>query len=376
MKIAIITSRYPSTKLPYNHMFVHARCVEMQDQGISVEVYVPSKTPKQYYFEKVSVQRLPADAIISKIKGVDAVYLHLLNLTPFIAVDGWPIYRHILKNNIPFALYVHGSEVQKYTSRFYEFNYRPTDLLKWLKKDFWAIPKMRKFVKQTLNRDNAKYIFPSLWMKEEAERNLGIKLKDSEIIPNGIDTGFFEFHNQFANSKKIVTIRSLSSKVYDIEKTIRILTYLPKEYTLDIYGTGIYLKQYQKSIDKKGLGNRVKIIPRFVDKTAMKALFRNYGIFVSTTKMDSQGITMLEAMASGLLVASTDNSSKREFITDPETGILGNEPKDIAQKIIAITKDEARFAQVTMAGRDSLSNIEKKKMAMKEIAMLKYLSKQ
>ena len=42
MKVAIITSRYPSKNNPYNHMFVHMRSIEMIKQGIDVTIFIPS----------------------------------------------------------------------------------------------------------------------------------------------------------------------------------------------------------------------------------------------------------------------------------------------------------------------------------------------
>ena len=208
-------------------------------------------------------------------------------------------------------------------------------------------------------------------MKEETERNLKLTIDDYKIIPNGIDTSFFEFHNLTENRFKILTIRSLSKKVYDIEKTIEVLENLPEKYTLDIYGEGIYKEQYQKLIASKKLENRVQIIYRFLERSEMKALFLNYGAFISTTRMDSQGVTMMEAAASGLLVVTTDNSSKQEFIHDAVNGVLGNSAKKIAAKIVAITNNKSRFEEVVVKGRKSMEVIDISTTIRKEMELLK-----
>lgn len=346
-------------------MFVHLRCLEMLQQNIDIRVYVPSKTRFSYTYEGVKVQKMVTAEIVKQLDKQAVIYLHLLNIYPFSKNNGWPIYKHIMKCHLPMVMYVHGSEVQKYTARWYEFNYRISDILKWIKKDCFVIPKMKQFFK--IQKRNYPFVFPSLWMKEETERNLKLTIDNYEIIPNGIDTSFFEFHNLTENRFKILTIRSLSNKVYDIEKTIEVLENLPEKYTLDIYGEGIYKNKYQKLIASKKLENRVQIISRFLERSEMKKLFLNYGTFISTTRMDSQGVTMMEAASSGLLVVTTDNSSKKEFIQDTVNGILGNSAEEIAAKIVAITSNKSRFEEIVIKGRKSIENIDVSKTVKKEI---------
>ncbi len=48
----------------------------------------------------------------------------------------------------------------------------------------------------------------------------------------------------------------------------------------------------------------------------------NYGVFLSPTRMDAQGVMMCEVMASGLLTISSDNTAIPEFIVDEQNGIL------------------------------------------------------
>ena len=370
MKIAIITSRYPSENNPYNHMFVHMRCLEMLQQNTEVKVYVSSKQTDSYTYQGVKVQLMPSAEIVKQLDDEQGlIYLHLLNIYPFSTHNGWPIYKHIMQHNLQALMYVHGSEVQKYTARWYEFNYRISDVLKWIKKDCFVVPKMKQFFK--VQKRNYPFVFPSFWMKEETERNLKLTIDDYKIIPNGIDTAFFEFHNLAEKRFKILTIRSLSNKVYDIEKTIEVLENLPEKYTLDIYGEGIYKEQYQKLIASKKLENRVQIISRFLERSEMKSLFLNYGAFISTTRMDSQGVTMMEAAASGLLVVTTDNSSKNEFIQDDVDGVLGDSAEVIADKIVAITNNKSRFEEVVARGRKSMEAIDISKTVRKEIELLK-----
>ena len=370
MKVTIITSRYPSPNNPYNHMFVHMRSVEFLRQGEEVEVYVPSNTNSSYIHEGVEVNRMPSKNIAALMKEKQVIYLHLLNIYPFSETDGWLIYKTILKEGISFAMYVHGSEVQKFTARKFDFNYNISTLLKWIKKDILVIPKMKKFVKETKGRDNCKYIFPSIWMKEELEKNLDLKLETFEIIPNGVDTGLFKFNDSYENRYKLLTLRPLSSKKYAVDMAIDTLKYLPEKYTLEIYGKGHLQKKYQQQIDNSSLSDRVTIKNEFIDRSNMNSFFAKYGVFLSPTRMDAQGVTMCEAMATGLLVASNNNTAIPEFIEDGNNGLLSNDLKKLAKKIIQTTTDSHTYKTIVSNGRSSMEDIDIQKTVTNEINIL------
>lgn len=375
MKVTIITSRYPSPNNPYNHMFVHMRSVEFLKQGVNVEVYVPSASNGFYIHEGVEVYKTPSINIAGLLKEKEIIYLHLLNIYPFSKTNGWHIYKTILKENTPFAMYVHGSEVQKFTARMFDFNYSFDTLLKWIKKDILVVPKMRKFVGITKTRNNCKYIFPSVWMKEEMEINLDQKLETFEIIPNGIDTEEFKFKNNYENRYKLLTLRPLSSKKYAVDFAIETMKYLPEKYSLDIYGKGHLQSKYQKQIDEANLTNRVVIYNEFIDRSEMEGLFSKYGVFLSPTRMDAQGVTMCEAMAAGLLVASNNNTAVPEFIKDGKNGLLSNEPKNLASKVTKTTENRENYNLIISKGRTSMEEIDIKKTVALEIQSLRAIIK-
>ena len=366
MKIAIITSRYPSEDNPYNHMFVHMRSKEYIKQGEQVEVFVPGKTSAEYVFEGVKVRVMPSKNIIEYLKEYDVLYLHLLHLYPFMKTDGWPIYKAIMKNKYPFAMYVHGSEATYFKDRYFGNRLQLKDLLSFLRKDLYHMPRLKKFLYEIAGKGGL-IITPSDWMKDQIR--ITFNIDNVYTVPNGIDIDLFSFKPIEAGTH-LIALRPLGDKVYDIECTIEVLSFLPEKYTLDIYGKGKYKENYEKLILTKGLSERVKIIDNFIDRNKMKQLFHKYNIFISTTKLDTQGITMLEAMSSGLLVASIDNSSKKEFINDMKTGILGNNPKELAEKILEVTSNKELFERITKAGRESMEEIDVKLTCKKELRIL------
>jgi glycosyltransferase involved in cell wall biosynthesis len=169
----------------------------------------------------------------------------------------------------------------------------------------------------------------------------------------------------------MVSIRSFSSEVYDIKKTIELMSLLPDDYTLDIYGEGKLILKYKKLIVKMNLEKRVKIIPKFLDHENMKKTFRSYDLFISTTRFDSQGVTMLEAVSSGLLLVTINNSSREEFIEDGVTGLLANNIDELSNKILEITNNNALFQKVVLQGSSKMKDLSTNCISEKEIDALK-----
>ena len=264
MKIAIITSRYPSKGNPYNHMFVHMRSKEFVKQGELVEVFVPSKESTEYIFEGIKVRLWPSNEITRYLKCYDILYLHLLHLYPLMKTDGWPIYKAIIQNKYPFAMYVHGSEVQKYSARPFDSDNSFLGIFRRIKKDFLLVYFMRRFVNRTKLNKSFCFLFTSLWMKKEMEDNLTVKISNFHVIANGIETDFFTFSDVFEKRFKLISLRPLSSMKYAVDIAIETVRLLPKKYTLDIFGKGKYEKIFKELIQKYSLESRINIYNTFI----------------------------------------------------------------------------------------------------------------
>ena len=374
MKIAIITSRYPSDGNPYNHMFVHMRSKEFVKQGEHVQVLVPAKLENEYIFEGIKVKQMPSKEIAKSMKEYDIMYLHLLHLYPLMRTDGWPIYKAIMQKKYPFAMYVHGSEVQKYSSRPFDMDNSLIGILKRLKKDILLVYFMKKFVNGTKLNKLSHFVFPSFWMKDEMENNLNVIIDKFDVIANGIETDMFKFSNSYDKRYRILALRPLSSMKYAVDIAIDIMRFLPREYSLDIFGKGKYEKNFKELIKKYSLQERINIHNTFINKVDMPDFFSKYGISMSTTRMDAQGVSMCEAMSSGLLTVSNNNTAIPEFINDMKTGILGETPKELADKILEVTSDQNLFENITLNGRKSMEEIDVEITCEKELNILKKIA--
>lgn len=373
MKLAIITPRYPKENDPYNHMFVHVRAKYFKELGNEVVIFVPSSKRNSYSYEGVDVKLMSNQEIIKEFDRFDLLYLHLLN-NYFGSKSGcYPIYNDIRKNKRTFAIFIHGSEIMKYPDYLFDFSFSPRGILKYIYLNFWNSAKMRSFINDANERQNAAFIFPSNWMKEHAESILKIKLKNSNIIPNGIDTDLFKFSNSYENRYKLLMIRPLTDLKYGFDIAIEIVKHLSSEFKLTIYGKGKYENYCRNLIDRYGLNERVVIINKYIDRREIPNTFKKYGGFIATTRFDSQGVIMCEAMASGLLTVSNGVTAIPEFIEDGKNGILANSPKEIAAKITEVVSNPEKYRTTIENARRKMEDISIEKVGKRELKVLSNL---
>lgn len=372
MKLAIITSRYPEESNPYNHMFVHVRAKYFKLQGVEVSVFVPSNETKRLNYEGISVIYSTSELIVKELDSFDVYYVHLLNFFPYLKNGGLPIYKFLEKQKKPTALGIHGSDVFKYPEYLFDFKFTAIGIARYFYKNYWNYPKMRKFVNSMNQSSKFAVVFPSKWMKNYTENHFNLKLKNPHVIANGIDTDLFKYASLYNNRFKLLTIRPFEAK-YGVDKAIEVMRFLPKKFTLDIYGKGPDKEIYLKLIKEYDLQSRVNIIEEFVDRNRMNALFHEYGMFFALTLFDSQGVSMCEAMASGILTISNPVTAIPEFVEHEVTGILGTTPEEIAKRILEISDIEFDYNNITQNARSFMETIHWHKTGQKELEMLQSL---
>lgn len=374
MKLAIISSRYPSEQNFYAHTFVHARSRFFKAKGAEVSVYVPASKPCHYVYQGVDVYHLDARDIAKKLSQYDLVYFHLLNIYPQPWLSGAAIYKEVVKHRIPSAFYIHGSEVQKYFSRRFDSKLSFFEAAKLLYKDFFHIPIMKKYVNSLMGL-NCVFITPSKWMEQETIEQLGLSPQkfNAHIIPNGINTQLFKPLSSVDN-KKILCIRPLSSNKYAVDIAIKTMVNLP-EFTMDIYGQGPKKDEYQTLINSLGLNKRVSLKSEFIQHDEMPRVMHKYSYFMSPTRMDAQGVTMCEALSAGRIVISSDNTAIPEFIEDGVNGICKNGAKALAEAVNYLEADKALKHQMSEQAVTSMLPIDDAKVLEQELVLLTHRAK-
>ncbi len=153
----------------------------------------------------------------------------------------------------------------------------------------------------------------------------------------------------------------LSASRLDKEKKVGILldacAYLKDkaEFQLLITGRGKDRKNLEAIALKNGISDKV-IFTGVVPKSDLKNLYRISDIFLTASEVELQGLSIMEAMASGLPVVASNSMAIPELVKDSVNGFLfePGDSIDAGEKILKLIKDKALRQKMSLG---SLKNI-------------------
>jgi len=185
----------------------------------------------------------------------------------------------------------------------------------------------RKEYASILYRFLARILFPYssgiVFQTEEAMNQFPSRIqRKSRIIKNPINAKFFSSKNTI-NAKGLIAVGRLTS-----QKNFRLLldsfkqvnAVYPNE-TLSIFGTGELLDYLVHYVAEVGLTDRVLFMG---EVNNIENFYKNYRIYILSSDYEGLPNSLMEAMASGLTVISTDCpvGGPRELINDGVNGLL------------------------------------------------------
>ncbi len=189
--------------------------------------------------------------------------------------------------------------------------------------------------------------------------------RNVHIIPTGIETERFyrekidvEKLNQMKknlgiNDKDVVVLfvgRIASEKSVDflIENHVNIVKKY-KNCKLLIVGDGPDLEEYKKLAKKCKIENNVIFTGR-VPWNEIPIYYNVSDIFVTASHTETQGLTVIEAMASSLPVVALNDESFRNVVIDSLTGYLFDSKKEYVNRMLElVSSDEKRKKMGTQA---------------------------
>jgi glycosyltransferase involved in cell wall biosynthesis len=194
---------------------------------------------------------------------------------------------------------------------------------------------------------------PSGAMKDVLKKQ-GVKTK-VEVMSNGIDYDFFKKKTDYRIKNKIIHIGRIGHEK-NVDVVIQSFRLALKErpaLTLDIMGDGPSLKSLQALVRSLDLHNKVKFWGAY-DINKVSKLLCNYDFFVTASTIETQGLVILEAMASGLPVLGVDKLAIAEVIHDGKNGYLSKpfDTKGMAANMLKMLESDEKLEQF---GKKSLS---------------------
>jgi len=315
----LLTHQYPSYEDLYRNGFVHTRVAAYAARGTTVDVFRlrPDEAVSYHEFEDVNV-----------ISGSQEVLHRMLSsgryqsvLVHFLDEAMWGVLQHHIER-VKVFVWVHGFEIQPFHRRDNFENEQQRDKAKVQSKarlTFW-----RSLLRQM--PDNLTLIFVSKYLAEVTMEDFGFRLPDSRyrVIHNAIDTDLFAYHKKSAEQrKKILSIRPYTSRTYANDLSVRaILALSEKPYFKDLefrmVGDG---RLFDEVLEPIRAFDNVHIERRFLTHVEIAAFHREYGIFLCPSRMDTQGVSRDEAMASGLVPVTNAVAAIPEFV-DETCGML------------------------------------------------------
>lgn len=165
--------------------------------------------------------------------------------------------------------------------------------------------------------------------------------KNVDYIPNFIELEHYEFLNREVETIKLLWVRSFSS-IYNPKQAILVLEQLLKNgFKAELTMVGPDVDGSLKAV--KQLTNQKNLKVNFTGKLTKKewiTLAKDYNVFINTTNFDNTPVSVIEAMALGLPVVSTDVGGLPFLISNEIDGLLVS-PKDVTAMVNAIFKLKA-----------------------------------
>lgn len=343
----LVTNQYPSYGDLYRNAFVHTRARLYREQGQPVDVFRTNGGAGLEFaeFEQVNVMAGNTDVLAQVVAQGQyrQVLVHFLSEAIWQALEPQLAHTRV-------TVWVHGFEVQAYARR--AFVYDSDEQHSKARQDserrmaFW-----RRVMQHP--SPNLKLVFVSEYLAQCAMADVGVSLPFSRyvVIHNPIDTDTFRHLPKPATQRtRILSIRPYASRIYANDLTVAAILALSAqpffhELEFRLIGDGPLFEQVTAPVQQFA---NVILERKFLTRTEIAALHREYGIFLCPTRMDTQGVSRDEAMASGLVPVTTAVAAVPEFV-DADSGLVvpGEDPQALAQAIIRLYQHPEEFLRLS-----------------------------
>jgi len=354
--VLILIERYKSINNDYIiNGFVHARIKEYMGAGIEVSVFecCPKFLRSNYIIDGVSVTVGDSHDLSIYIDKYtpNTICPHFIDKNMIKGLEG-------AKYKPELFIFVHGGEALFWYERIFPKMFKTFKNIRlfvlYAVYNVFTIKKIRRFLKK--RHHETTLVGVSQWMLDIAIRNFRCKGIKTVIIPNVIRTDLFKFEEKpLKQQLKILVLRSFDSMKYAPDIIVKVVEKLSKHsifnnIQIHIIGEGKHWEQYTSAISHFP---NVTLKKGFISQSEVAKLHKAYGIFLCPTRQDAQGVSMCEAMSSGLIPITLSNTAIPEFIP-AELECFNIE--DMVKLILNITEDSELFFRLSNLASSFIKN--------------------
>lgn len=320
--ILLIAPGYPSEFNKYNCAFIHTRMQAYKKENLKVDLAVVNENfiDKTIFtkFENINVTYTGYNDIrkVLQSKKYEKILIHFFDEKYAQILDASDM------TNTEIILYSHGSDTL----------YRAWDRLnaKYFDNET-IIPYMisstfkqhDELIKRYNEMENVKFVFVSNWAKNLSEKLIGIKYKNTEIVPCNIDQEIFKYKKKKPDSRKnIFILRKYDNlSTYSIDIAVKVILELSnrsifKDLNFSFYGDGNFHDELLAPVKKF---SNVHIYKKFLSHKEIAKVHAENGIALFPTRFDTQAVSACEAAMSGNVVITSYGVGTEEYIK-PEMG--------------------------------------------------------
>jgi glycosyltransferase involved in cell wall biosynthesis len=178
----------------------------------------------------------------------------------------------------------------------------------------------------------------------------------TEFIPNAISLEDYTFKERNVFAPNLLYVRALHS-IYNPEMAIKVLHQITLKYPnakLCMVGPtkDDSLQKCKDLVSKLGVRDSVKFMGR-LSKLDWIALSAGFDVFINPTHLDNLPVSVIEAMALGIPVVSTNVGGLPYLIDNKRTGLLvnDNDVDAMTEAISSILENPEKSKQMAIAAR-------------------------
>jgi glycosyltransferase involved in cell wall biosynthesis len=175
----------------------------------------------------------------------------------------------------------------------------------------------------------------------------------AEVVPNIIDLTRFASARERTPGQHMVVTRNLED-IYDIPTALRALAIIRRRHPqarMTVAGSGPALDFLQRLARELGVDAAVRFTGR-LDNDRIAELYREADLLLNPSTVDNMPISLLEAMASGVPIVSTDVGGVPYLVEHERTALLvpARDPDAMAAAALRVFDDAALRERLIAAG--------------------------
>lgn len=188
---------------------------------------------------------------------------------------------------------------------------------------------------------------------------------DSRVIHNIVELNDFRFRQRTPLCPKLLSVRNLEAH-YRVDNTLKAFALIKQrlpEATLTIAGYGSEEKALKQLVERQAIAD-VRFVGR-VEPADMPALYDSADIFLNSSAVDNQPLSILEAMAAGLTIITTTPGDIPAMTDNGRCALLvpGDDPEAMAEAVIQLLAEPGQARRRVEKGRDMVATYTWSKVA-------------